>query len=150
MDVLRMPNILWVQPPRCSAKTIFLLRVRTKPAFCMHSNHLWVGLQIIRPSQLVATATIGAIDSGAIDRAIENENADTQSCYIQPARDYYTSFVLCLVRALNRLECVGALTRHALNCLAVVAADWLLAHSPPDWLERYGSRIEDYRFVTAA
>jgi hypothetical protein len=24
MDVLRMPNILWVQPPRCSGKTIFL------------------------------------------------------------------------------------------------------------------------------
>ena len=47
--------------------------------------------------------------------------------------------------ALNRLECVGAVLRHALNCLAVVAPDWLLSHSAPEWLERYGPRMEDYR-----
>jgi transposase len=35
--------------------------------------------------------------------------------------------------------------RHALNSLAVVAPDWLLAHSLPDWLERYGPRVEEYR-----
>ena len=35
--------------------------------------------------------------------------------------------------------------RHALNSLAVVVPDWLLAHSHPDWLERYGPRMEDYR-----
>jgi transposase len=35
--------------------------------------------------------------------------------------------------------------RHALNCLAVIVPDWLLAHSHPNWLERYGSRMEDYR-----
>jgi transposase len=56
-----------------------------------------------------------------------------------------STHVLAAVRALNRLECVGAMMRHALNCLAVVAPDWLLAHSHPDWLERYGSRMEDYR-----
>jgi transposase len=56
-----------------------------------------------------------------------------------------STHVLAAVRALNRLECVGTVMRHALNCLAVVAPDWLLAHSHPDWLERYGSRMEDYR-----
>jgi transposase len=56
-----------------------------------------------------------------------------------------STHVLAAVRALNRLECVGTVMRHALNCLAVVVPDWLLAHSPPDWLERYGPRMEDYR-----
>ncbi len=56
-----------------------------------------------------------------------------------------STHVLAAVRALNRLECVGATMRHALNSLAVVVPDWLLAHSHPDWLERYGPRMEDYR-----
>jgi transposase len=56
-----------------------------------------------------------------------------------------STHVLAAVRALNRLECVGATLRHALNSLAVVAPDWLLAHSQSDWLERYGRRLEDYR-----
>jgi transposase len=56
-----------------------------------------------------------------------------------------STHVLAAVPALNRLECVGATMRHALNSLAVVVPDWLLAHSHPDWLERYGPRMEDYR-----
>ena len=56
-----------------------------------------------------------------------------------------STHVLAKVRALNRLECVGATFRHALNCLAVVAPDWLVAHSPPAWLERYGPRFVDDR-----
>jgi transposase len=52
---------------------------------------------------------------------------------------------LSVTNALNRLECVGATMRHALNSLAIVVPDWLLAHSHPDWLERYGPRMEDYR-----
>ena len=56
-----------------------------------------------------------------------------------------STHVLAKVRALNRLECVGATFRHALNCLAVVAPDWLVAHSPPAWLERYGARFVDDR-----
>jgi transposase len=35
--------------------------------------------------------------------------------------------------------------RHALNSLTVALPDWVLAHSHPDWLERYGRRFEDYR-----
>ena len=36
---------------------------------------------------------------------------------------------------LNRLECVGETLRHALNRLAGVAPEWLLAHSSADWVE---------------
>jgi transposase len=32
-----------------------------------------------------------------------------------------------------------------LNVLAVAAPDWLLAHSSPEWVERYGPRVDDYR-----
>ncbi len=45
------------------------------------------------------------------------------------------------VRALNRIECVGATFRAALNALAVAAPDWLRAHSNPLWVERYTRRI---------
>jgi len=58
------------------------------------------------------------------------------------------------IRALNRIECVGEakrrrlslrLFRHALNTLATVAPDWTLSQTPPDWVDRYGTRIEAYR-----
>ncbi len=53
--------------------------------------------------------------------------------------------VLAAIHALNRLEWVGATLRHALNSLAVVAPEWLLDCRLPEWLERYGPRIEDDR-----
>src|SRR3954470_9707408 len=56
-----------------------------------------------------------------------------------------STHVLAAVRALNRLECVIETMRHALESLAVVAPDWLLAHAQPDWAERYGHRAMDNR-----
>ena len=56
--------------------------------------------------------------------------------------------VLAAIRALNRLEGAGETMRHALNVLALVAPDWLRAHSQSDWLDRYGPRLEDYRLPT--
>lgn len=56
-----------------------------------------------------------------------------------------STHVLAAVRALNRLECVGATFRHALNSLAVVAPTWLLVHSERDWVDRYGPRFLDSR-----
>ena len=47
-----------------------------------------------------------------------------------------STHVLAKIRALNRVLCVGATLRHALNCLALVAPDWLRAHSQPEWVER--------------
>ena len=56
-----------------------------------------------------------------------------------------STHVLGMIRALNRLECVGETLRHALNSLAVSAPDWLLGHSLPEWLDRYDRRLDDER-----
>jgi transposase len=56
-----------------------------------------------------------------------------------------STHVLAKVRAINRLMCVGEAMRFALNSLAIVAGEWLLALSPPEWLDRYGHRIEESR-----
>lgn len=57
-----------------------------------------------------------------------------------------STHILAKVRAINRLMCVGEAMRFALNCVAVVAADWLLDHSDAAWLDRYGHRIEEGHF----
>ena len=57
-----------------------------------------------------------------------------------------STHVLAATRALNRLETVGETMRHALNTLASVAPGWLRPRIEPDWLERYGPRVDEYRF----
>ena len=61
-----------------------------------------------------------------------------------------STHVLAAIRVLNRLELVGETLRHALNCLAVVAPDWLRAQAPAEWFERYGRRLENYRLPQTA
>lgn len=56
-----------------------------------------------------------------------------------------STHVLAAIRDLNRLECVGETLRHALNCLAEVAPEWVRAHVPAAWYERYTARFEQYR-----
>jgi transposase len=56
-----------------------------------------------------------------------------------------STHVLAKIRALNRVLCVWETMRAALGSLAVVAPDWLRAHSQPEWVERYGPRNEDSR-----
>lgn len=56
-----------------------------------------------------------------------------------------STHVLAKVRAINRLMCVGEAMRFALNSLAIVAGEWLLEHSDPEWVERYSHRIEESR-----
>jgi transposase len=56
-----------------------------------------------------------------------------------------STHVLAAIQMLNRLEWVGETLRHALTVLAVVEPDWLQAHVPPLWFERYGQRVTDYR-----
>jgi transposase len=56
-----------------------------------------------------------------------------------------STHVLAKIRALNRVLCVRETMRAALNSLAVVAPDWLRAHSQQEWVERYGPRSEDSR-----
>ncbi|GHO49262.1 IS1182 family transposase [Ktedonospora formicarum] len=49
------------------------------------------------------------------------------------------------IRTMNRLECVGETVHAALNSLAVVVPEWLRAHAPQDWYDRYGRRMEEFR-----
>ena len=56
-----------------------------------------------------------------------------------------STHVLGALRLLNRLEQVAETMRAALDALAVAAPDWLRAHAPPEWFERYGRRVEEYR-----
>jgi transposase len=60
-----------------------------------------------------------------------------------------STHVLAAIRTLNRLESVGETLRHTLNVLAVVAPDWIRAHSQPEWVDRYGPRCEEYRLPTS-
>lgn len=60
-----------------------------------------------------------------------------------------STHVRASARTLNRLERVGETMRHALNVLAEVAPDWLRLHTLPEWGERYGRRMENYRFPKA-
>jgi len=55
-----------------------------------------------------------------------------------------STHVLAAVRAMNRLERVVETMRYALNCLAIVAPEWLREHSPDEWVDRYGPRADDY------
>ena len=55
-----------------------------------------------------------------------------------------STHVLSAIRAVTRLECAGETLRAALNALAVAAPEWTVAHSQPEWVERYSERMEDY------
>ena len=56
-----------------------------------------------------------------------------------------STHVLAAIRTLNRLTCVGETLRAALNELADVAPDWLLAQITPDWFDLYSQRVEEFR-----
>ncbi len=56
-----------------------------------------------------------------------------------------STHVLGAIRTLNRLETLGEGMRVALDSLAVVAPDWLATNIQPDWFDRYGRRVENYR-----
>lgn len=56
-----------------------------------------------------------------------------------------STHVLGAVKVLNPLELVGETVRHALNVLATAVPEWLKQHVKPEWFDRYGQRVEDYR-----
>jgi transposase len=60
-----------------------------------------------------------------------------------------STHVLAAVHSLHLLELVGETLRATLNDLATVAPDWLRAVAQPEWFERYGHRVEDYRLPKA-
>jgi transposase len=59
-----------------------------------------------------------------------------------------STHVLARVRAVNRLEGVGETLRAALNTLAVVVPEWVQAHGPAEWVQRYGHRVDDDHLPT--
>jgi transposase len=73
--------------------------------------------------------------------------ACTARGYLRPRGRQRTdpTHVLGALRVLNRLELLAETLRAALNAVAAVAPDWLRARTPPEWFERYGRRVEDYR-----
>ena len=56
-----------------------------------------------------------------------------------------STHVVGAVKILNQLELVGETLRHTLNILATVAPEWMKYHAKPEWFDRYGERMEDYR-----
>lgn len=56
-----------------------------------------------------------------------------------------STHVLGALRVLSRLECVAETLRCALEAIAVEVPGWLQAFAPPEWFDRYGRRIEEYR-----
>jgi transposase len=61
-----------------------------------------------------------------------------------------STHVVAAVRELNRLEKVVETLRAALNVLATVAPDWVRAQVPPEWVDRYRHRAEDYHLPAEA
>ncbi|MCA2191026.1 IS1182 family transposase, partial [Nonomuraea cavernae] len=57
-----------------------------------------------------------------------------------------STHVLAAVRTLNRMEFVGETLRAALEALAAAAPGWLAEMVAPEWIERYGRRVDSYRF----
>ena len=60
-----------------------------------------------------------------------------------------STHVLAAVKATGRLECIGETMRATLNVLAVAAPEWLAGWAPPEWYERYGPRVEEFRLPKA-
>src|SRR2546421_1617472 len=52
-----------------------------------------------------------------------------------------STHVLARIRALNRTLCVAQTMVYVLNVLSEVAPEWVRAHVPIEWVERYGERV---------
>lgn len=61
-----------------------------------------------------------------------------------------STHVLAKIRALNRTLCVGQTMVYVLNVLSEVAPEWVRAFVPPEWVERYGERLEHERLPKEA
>jgi transposase len=110
-----------------------------------------LGLELTDPgfdfsvlSEFRARLVQGAAEHLLLDALLE---ACTARGYLKARGRQRTdsTHVLGALRLLSRLERVAETLRAALNALAVVAPDWLRSQVTPDWFERYGRRIEEYR-----
>lgn len=60
-----------------------------------------------------------------------------------------STHVLAAIETLSRLECVAETLRQALNVLSATIPEWVQAHVPLEWYERYAARWQDYRLPSA-
>jgi transposase len=56
-----------------------------------------------------------------------------------------STHVLAKIRSLSRTLRVAQTMVYVLNVLSEVAPDWIRAHVPAEWVERYGQRLEEER-----
>jgi transposase len=56
-----------------------------------------------------------------------------------------STHVLAAIETLSRLECVAETFRQVLNVLSATIPEWVQAHAPVAWYERYATRWQDYR-----
>lgn len=57
-----------------------------------------------------------------------------------------STYILARIRSLSRLLRVAQTIVYVLNVFSEVAPDWIRAHIPIEWVERYGQRLEEERF----
>jgi transposase len=95
-------------------------------------------------SEFRARLVDGSAEQGLLDTLLA---ACTVRGYLKARGRQRTdsTHVLGALRVLNRLECVAEALRVALNAVAAAAPAWLRELAPPEWYERYGRRIEEYR-----
>ena len=56
-----------------------------------------------------------------------------------------STHILAKIRSLSRTLRVAQTMVYVLNVLSEVAPDWIRAHVPDEWVERYGQRLEEER-----
>ncbi len=56
-----------------------------------------------------------------------------------------STHILARIRSLSRTLRVAQTMVYVLNVLSEVAPDWIRAHVPVEWVERYGQRLEEER-----
>lgn len=56
-----------------------------------------------------------------------------------------STHVTAAIRVLNLLELVGETMRRTLDAISRVAPKWMLSHTRPEWVKRYGRRFESFR-----
>ena len=95
-------------------------------------------------SEFRTRLVVGALEQQLLDALLER-GRELNLLNARGRQRTDSTHVLGAVRGLNRLECVGETMRYALNSLAVLDPEWLRAHSQPEWVDRYGPRVEDYR-----
>lgn len=81
----------------------------------------------------VLEAVLGRLSGAGLLRAGRRQRTDS-------------THVLAAVRTLNRMEFAGETLRAALEALAAAAPGWLAPLIDSGWADRYGARIDSYRF----